>query len=538
MASSDTQHTADFTIFGVLSRPSKKAPMQEQLPCPESKPPVNVYKFYVYSRLCWIVAGILGFWSVASLLNFLSDSTEEYSSSSSSSPPLLSDHPPTPIFSSMPHPEVVQYPSTDSLQSAKGLPASDLSDDACDGKHVYMHSLPPMFNQDIISDCEQNSRKWIDVCSATANGGLGPILEDEEGLFTHPQNGIHSWYNTEQFILDVLFHTRMKKYRCLTSNSLKADLIYVPFYAGLDLTRYLWDANVSIRDHLPNALAGWLTERPEWKAMDGRDHFLVTGKMSWDFRRPMDEESGWGNNLLELPALKNVSVLLIEKDTNRASHVEHAIPYPTHFHPHKDSEVNEWQDSMRAKERVNLVAFAGANRPADSLGRSSIWAELMEQCRSSEFCKLLDCNEDESGCNSPSAIMKLFQESVFCLQPIGHLYTRRSVFDSILCGCIPVLFHAHTVYTQYNWHLPQNFSSYSVFIPEEYIRAKLPVIEQYLRRFPALQVEEMREKVISLIPSLIYAHPDHQLEKVKDAFDVAMDALLLKVRASRRETSF
>ncbi|MCO5603508.1 hypothetical protein L7F22_057659 [Adiantum nelumboides] len=535
MASSAPQHSADLT--GVSSRACKRTTStQDQLACPENRPPVNVHNLFVYSRFCWILAGIVCFWSVASLLHFFSSSSGGYSSSPSpfqSFQSFMSDLSPSPLLSSMPHPRVSK--SADTLQLENGiLPTSDLPDHTCDGKYVYMQLLPPMFNQDIISDCERNSRKWINVCSAAANGGLGLVLEDGEGVLTQPQIGLYSWYNTEQFILDVLFHTRMKKYRCLASDVSQADLIYVPFYAGQDLTRYLWDAGVSERDYLPNALADWLTKQPEWQAMEGRDHFLVTGKMSWDFRRPLDEENGWGNSLLELPALKNVSVLLIEKDSRRTSNVEHAIPYPTYFHPHKDSEVYEWQDSMRAKERVNLFAFAEANQP--TLGQS-VWRELMEQCRGSDVCKLLDCSRDEIGCNSPTAMMKLFQESVFCLQPVGDLYTQRSVFDSIVCGCIPVLFHPQTLYTQYSWHLPQNFSSYSVFIPEEYIKARLPVVEQYLGQFSASRVEEMREKVISLIPSLIYAHPDHQLEKVKDAFDVAMEALLAKVRASKRENS-
>ncbi|MCO5603512.1 hypothetical protein L7F22_057663 [Adiantum nelumboides] len=460
------------------------------------------------------------------------------SSSRKFSPSAIKASPhPSPLASSVSHPALSPsrtthpqvYVSTHlSSPTNAPVPASNIQfpHDSCDGKYVYIHSLPPMFNQDMISDCIHQSPIWVDICKIASNGGLGPILEDKEGVLTQPSHDTFSWYNTEQFILDVIFHNRMKKYQCLTNDSSKADLIYVPFYAGLDLTRYLWRVNASVRDYLPNALAKWLSKQPEWKAMEGRDHFFVTGKISWDFRRPSDKNSAdWGNKLLELPALKDVSVLLIEKGPIEASHVEHAIPYPTYFHPHKDSEIYEWQDGMRAKKRVNLFAFAGASRPEFE---HSIRGELIEQCRKSTFCKLLECTRGKSGCNSPTTVMKLFQESVFCLQPSGDSYTRRSVFDSMVSGCIPVLFHPYTVYTQYNWHLPENHSTYSVFIPENEIKSKTADIERILRLVPACQVEEMREKVISLIPSLIYAHPDHQLEKVKDAFDVAMEALLAK----------
>ncbi|MCO5561175.1 hypothetical protein L7F22_014796 [Adiantum nelumboides] len=548
-----------------------------------SKPLSAIHSLHLHNRFCSIIAGVFCFWWVASLLHFQSSTTLDFNSPQYAASGAVDDdeqlqasydatiahvhhainihdfvRAARPITAAhRQHARTVQIGNIDgwqssllpSLPSTSGptsvyvsthlsspvnapVPVSNIQfpHDSCDGKYVYMHSLPPMFNQDMISDCTHHSPIWVDICKITSNGGLGPILEDKEGVLTQLSHDTFSWYNTEQFILDVIFHNRMKKYQCLTNDSSKADLIYVPFYAGLDLTRYLWRVNASVRDYLPNALAEWLLKQPEWKAMEGRDHFFVTGKISWDFRRPSDKDSDWGNKLLELPALKDVSVLLIEKGLIEASHVEHAIPYPTYFHPHKDSEIYEWQDGMRAKKRVNLFAFAGASRPEFE---HSIRGELIEQCRKSTFCKLLECTRGKSGCNSPTTVMKLFQESVFCLQPSGDSYTRRSVFDSLVSGCIPVLFHPYTVYTQYNWHLPENHSTYSVFIPENEIKAKTADIERILRRVPTRQVQEMREKVISLIPSLIYAHPDHQLERVKDAFDVAMEALLAKVRASK-----
>jgi hypothetical protein len=42
-------------------------------------------------------------------------------------------------------------------------------------------------------------------------------------------------------------------------------------------------------------------------------------------------------------------------------------------------------------------------------------------------------------CDNPDKVMRLFQNSVYCLQPTGDSYTRRLIFDSILAGCILVL---------------------------------------------------------------------------------------------------
>ncbi|CAN1816274.1 Probable xyloglucan galactosyltransferase GT11 [Linum perenne] len=92
----------------------------------------------------------------------------------------------------------------------------------------------------------------------------------------------------------------------------------------------------------------------------------------------------------------------------------------------------------------------------------SIQGHFMEQCiGSTKKCKLLNCQQRER-CENPVEVMRVFQDSAFCLQPPGDSPTRRSIFDSMLAGCIPVFFHPFSAYGQYIWHLPRN---YSVYIP-------------------------------------------------------------------------
>ncbi|KAI4302591.1 hypothetical protein MLD38_038316 [Melastoma candidum] len=130
--------------------------------------------------------------------------------------------------------------------------------------------------------------------------------------------------------------------------------------------------------------------------------------------------------------------------------------------------------------------------------------------------------------------MQMFQSSLFCLQPQGDSFTRRSAFDSMLAGCIPVFFHPGSAYTQYTWHLPKDYTKYSVFIPEGDIRKKNVSIEERLRQISPEQVKAMREEVINLIPRLIYADPRSKLETLKDAFDVAVQAVINKVTRLRK----
>lgn len=420
--------------------------------------------------------------------------------------------------------ETQTRPKAESFPFLRALRTAENKSDPCGGRYIYVHDLPPRFNEDMLKECRSLSL-WTNMCKFTTNAGLGPPLENTEGVFSNT-----GWYATNQFAVDVIFSNRMKQYECLTNDSSIAAAIFVPFYAGFDIARYLWGYNISVRDAASLDLVDWLQKRPEWKIMGGKDHFLVAGRITWDFRRLSDEETDWGNKLLFLPAAKNMSMLVVESSPWNAN--DFGIPYPTYFHPAKDADVSSWQDRMRKLDRKWLFCFAGAPRPDNP---KSIRGQIIDQCKNSEVGKLLECDFGESKCHSPSSIMQMFQSSLFCLQPQGDSYTRRSAFDSMLAGCIPVFFHPGSAYTQYTWHLPKNYSKYSVFIPEDDLRKKNISIEQRLSQIPMEQVKMMRDEVIKLIPRLIYADPRSKLENHKDAFDVAVQAVISKVTQLRRD---
>ncbi|XP_077228611.1 xyloglucan galactosyltransferase MUR3-like [Tasmannia lanceolata] len=465
-------------------------------------------------RLCFLVSLSVLFWLFLFYFHFSvlgsgtineSEKSSLFQSQSSMSSQVPKNHP-------------KNYPFLRALRTVEN------KSDPCGGRYIYVHDLPPEFNEDMLRECKSLSL-WTNMCKFTSNAGLGPPLENVEGVFSNT-----GWYATNQFAVDVIFSNRMKQYDCLTRDSSIAAAIFVPFYAGLDISRYLWGYNISVRDAASLSLVDWLVRRPEWNVMGGRDHFLVAGRITWDFRRLTDQETDWGNKLLFLPAAKNMSMLVVESSPWNGN--DFGIPYPTYFHPAKDSDVFTWQDRMRKLKRPWLFSFAGAPRPDNP---KSIRGQIIDQCRKSKVCKLLECDFGESKCHSPSSIMQMFQSSLFCLQPQGDSYTRRSAFDSMLAGCIPVFFHPGSAYAQYTWHLPRNYSKYSVFIPEDDIRKRNISIDERLSQISPEQVGIMREEVISLIPRLIYADPRSRLETLKDAFDVSVQAIIDKVTALRRD---
>ncbi|KAJ0034221.1 hypothetical protein Pint_25626 [Pistacia integerrima] len=132
--------------------------------------------------------------------------------------------------------------------------------------------------------------------------------------------------------------------------------------------------------------------------------------------------------------------------------------------------------------------------------------------------------------------MKVFQDSVFCLQPPGDSYTRRSLFDSILVGCIPIFFHPASAYAQYLWYFPKNYTKYSVFIPMNSLKDRKVGINDTLVGITEEEISSMRNEVIGLIPKLVYGDPRGNMkEEVEDAFSIAVRGILKRVEKVRKK---
>jgi hypothetical protein len=412
-------------------------------------------------------------------------------------------------------------PSSFSLPSLPASLSGWLGQDRCAGRRIYMYDLPPRFNADLARACSKHSTA-MDMCRHVANDGFGVPLVGGEGTGL-PERGA---YDTDQYTLAMIFHARMRRYECLASDAAAADAVFVPFYAGFDASLTLWQSDLAVRDALPRDLVAWLTRRREWRAMGGRDHFMVLGRGTWDFIRR--DDGGWGNALMTYPAIRNTTLLTIEASPWLGN--DFGVPFPSHFHPSSDADLAAWQDFVRRAERKWLWAFAGAPLPGGST--KTVRAQIIEQCQASAACGRLGGKHGLY--NSPGRFMQLMESAVFCVQPRGDSFTRKATFDAILAGCIPVFFHPGSAYLQYTWHLPRDYRSYSVFIPHTDVVDRNASIEAALRRIPPATVARMQEVVVRLIPRVLYRDPAATQVSFKDAFDVAVDTVLRRVAKRRR----
>lgn len=383
----------------------------------------------------------------------------------------------------------------------------------CQGKGIFVYDLPKKFNYDLVRNCNERV-PWL--CKYLKNEGKGePILKLGQG-----------WYGTHQYSLEPIFHHRILRHPCRVFNIEQAKVFFVPFYGGLEILRWnMYNVSNSVRDSIGSELDKWLQQQKPWMQSKGKDHVFVLGSISWNFRRI--HNNSWGNNFLQLDNMLNSYKLLIERQPWEINEI--GIPYPTYFHPRSDEDIIRWQSKVISSRRTTLASFAGADR-ADTT--ENIRSVLMQQCKSQKNnCTLFDCSLD--ACLNHTMVIGMFMDSEFCLQPPGDSPTRKSVFDSLIIGCIPVLFDPFTVYYQYPWYFPEEYQKYSVFIDkDEFKENKINIID-VLKKVPVEKRQEMRKYIIyNIMPGLVYGDSMAKFYRFSDAFDIVINNLIGAVTQS------
>ncbi|KAH7847367.1 hypothetical protein Vadar_025281 [Vaccinium darrowii] len=413
------------------------------------------------------------------------------------------------------------------LSRRRLAPTSNSDPQQCPSGSVYVYDLPPMFNRDLLSDCDKLD-PWTSKCDAVTNNGYGPGAATEFSRVV-PDKLAPAWYWTDHYMGEIIYHNRMLDYKCRTMEPGSATAFYIPFYVGLAVGKYLWQ-NHTARDSdlLCERMLKWVQDQKWWKRSNGSDHFVMMGRLT-------DSDTEWGSRFIHMDGMENIVRLTVERSLWDQKEI--AVPYPTVFHPRSVSDVTEWQRFVRTRTRSSLFTFVGATR---GTVRNDFRGVLLSQCRNeSGSCRFVDCAETRC-VDGTTSILEAFLGSVFCLQPRGDGYTRRSVFDCMLAGSIPVFFWKQTAYKQHEkeWFLPGEPESYSVFIDRNEVRNGVSV-RRVLERYNIEEVWRMRERVVENIPKLLYGIPSDGSRSTgfRDAFDIAVDGVLRKFKNRARASN-
>ncbi|XP_027062774.1 xyloglucan galactosyltransferase XLT2-like [Coffea arabica] len=429
------------------------------------------------------------------------------------------------------HPQVQQQqqqegPGKQVIQQLHAPPSVHHPDDVVDhvqcryGKVYVYDDLPPIFNKKLLEGCRIDHRE--PQCVALSNRGFGAEAAAELARIVPPELS-RAWYWTHMFAGDVIFHNRILNYKCRTMEPKSAAAFYVPFYAGLAASNILFSGYTAKERDAPfYTFLEWIKDQYYWKRSNGSDHFLALSRTSWDFKRARDDEP-WGTSFLLMPLMRKMFSLTLER--SRQDPTEVSVPYPTGFHPSTFWEIEQWQEFVRSRKRSSLFTFVGGKR---GFTKNDFRALLMDHCNNeSDSCKAVDCAR--TAClDGSTMVLEAFLDSEFCLQPRGDSLTRRSIFDCMLAGSIPVFFWKETVVGQYELFMSGELESFSVFIHRNKVRNGTS-IRKILEGYSGEDIKRMREMVIDMIPRISYGFPGGELGNDRDAFDVAVEEVLRRI---------
>lgn len=445
---------------------------------------------------------------------------------------------PPPCFpdrsSAVPTPISVRYVPIhdDAVSNATATPEPPPAQytDECPSGRVFAYDLPSAFNRDLVVPNCTDLDPWNWECGIVSNHGYGRAATELRRFL--PEDLHTSWYHTNQFTLEVLFHHRILKHKCRTLDPELATAFYIPFYAGLAVGKHLWGNDTSARDRHCKMMLRWVKNQNHWKKLNGSDHFMTIGRITWDFRRLTDPGKSWGSSLLNMPSMQKVTRFIVEKYPGDEMDV--SVPYPTGFHPKTRDGLIEWQNFVRDYKRSALFSFVGTNR---NWGSNDLRRFVMDYCRrESGSCLAVDCAVSDCPTNSWVTLKPLL-ESEFCLQPKRDSFTSRAVFDCMVAGGVPVFF-LKTAYEQYEWFLPGEPESYSVYIDQEEVRNGTVSVKEVLQRYSKEEIQSKREKVIETIPRIIYSKPNAGIKSFKDAFDIALDGAMERIKEEKEWADF
>jgi hypothetical protein len=101
--------------------------------------------------------------------------------------------------------------------------------------------------------------------------------------------------------------------------------------------------------------------------------------------------------------------------------------------------------------------------------------------------------------------MLLLRKSQYCPAPTGDSITRKSLFDSLVAGCVPVLFSRASL-TQYSWHLSEEqVNDLSVYISMKSINADGVNFIDILKSIPIEELQKKQRAIEKIAPTLQYS---------------------------------
>ena len=355
---------------------------------------------------------------------------------------------------------------------------------------------------------------------------MGRLLNADDGLFL-------TWH----FSLFSSLYNRLIRSSRRTLDPSKASLFIIPYDLALD--GYVNPSRCSVRRSCTKGLAKVVEENVTsssyWQKYKGADHVLL-----WS----LGQYHPWPHercDVLMREICERCTITSYWMDATKQNNRFVSVPFPSAYHYHDDIKNLPWSTSKSMNRNQTAVYLGGIQTLNPT--HTKIRRAMTEQCKAN----FLDCHwyqiSHTSVDNQIADYLGHYKKSVYCLCPPGDDPARKAVFDSILSGCIPVIFELNTLYNQYPYNLgEQNARDISVYIPGGALRSGAVKFMDVLRDIKPEVVKKKQALIAKLAPIMQYSAPPLKvLENRNDQatwdppFEDGVDAILngIFIRSSR-----
>ena len=388
---------------------------------------------------------------------------------------------------------------------------------------VFIYELPGKFNKDLVQCI---ARKKTAHCQETSDYGYGRQLYSDHGMTIR---------DTWQFALElIMLHSPHR-----TKNAAEASMFYVPYYGALAsfcfprLANHQYAINFT---EYASELTTFLREQSQFQ--DRRPHLMTLGKIEREMLTV-------GYPTIPHSHRHHMIFIGIEQEINaefRKFWIPDILPliiapYPSYGHLLRMPGTTQAYLKTLYHEPRNVFIFMAASTRHSSPFRIHLLDEFAKSATHASYSEYMATQYDRSTTDSiwlktqecsdqhENETMTWMKHSVFCLQPSGDSPTRKSFYDAILAGCIPVIFRgkSHVIYP---FERKLDYASFTVSINES--EAERQHVGEILAAFKTIhqeKVKKMQHNILKVLPLLQYSYPPDVTSEI-DALDMILQEAL------------
>ena len=285
---------------------------------------------------------------------------------------------------------------------------------------------------------------------AQTNSGMGELLDADQGLFS-------TWH----FSMFNSLYNRLKRSPRRTRDPEQASFFVVPYDMALD--GYIRTVDCAEPHKYPRCskplvieLKQHLKQSKYFHRYQGGDHLLL-----WSLGelhpRPADCQD------FTQKYCADCTLTCYWMSAPMRGHQYISLPFPSSFHYHDNLKIIPWKVGPLS-DRPVFASYAGSAITLNP-DHTKIRKGVIKQCKQSPRCTHLNLKHSSFNSNI-IPIVAIYRKSIFCMCPPGDDPGRKALFDMLMMGCIPVLFHHSTLHNQLPYYINESFAKeISIFIP-------------------------------------------------------------------------